>query len=296
MLLLRLISRLPFSILYSLSDFAFVLVFYVFRYRRKIVLRNLTACFPEKPGREIGQIERKFYRNLCDFPVETLKLLTMSERELLDRIVFLNAKDIQQYKDRAVSILMLASHTFNWEWLLAAGSLNLPMQVDFVYQPQTSDFANKVSLATRTRFGAYAIEREKVGREAVRRKDIVRATATVADQFPGHHYHRRYWTQFLGRPTAFFHGLAQLAVLMKSPVFFCEIVRKGRGRFNVTLKKIAEAPTTEEESLGVLDLYARETERMIREQPDNWLWSHNRWKYVDELEAAESNTTSGGNS
>jgi KDO2-lipid IV(A) lauroyltransferase len=295
MLFLRLISRLPFSILYLISDFAFLLVFYIVRYRRKIVRNNLTECFPTKPTSEIIQIEKKFFRNLCDFPVETLKLLTMSKEELLRRIVFLNAEDTRQYKDRGVSILMLASHTFNWEWLLAAGSLNLPMQVDFVYQPQTSGFANRLSLATRTRFGAYAIEREKVGRESVRRKDIVRATATVADQFPGHHFHRRYWTQFMGRPTAFFHGIAQLAVLMKSPVFFCDIVRRGRGRFDVRLKRIAEAPTTEEESLKVLDLYARETERVIMAQPDNWLWSHNRWKNVDESEAVESNTAPDGN-
>jgi KDO2-lipid IV(A) lauroyltransferase len=282
MFFLRLFSRLPLSVLYHLSDFMFFVSYHIIRYRRAIVHRNLVACFPQAAASEIQKIEKQFYRNLCDFPVETLKLLTMPKEELLRRIVFLNAGEFQQYKDRHVSILMLASHTFNWEWLLAAGSLNLPMQVDYVYQPQASGFANKVSLATRTRFGAYAVEREKVGREAIKRKNIVRATATVADQFPGHHNHRRYWTQFIGQPTAFFHGIAQLAVLIKSPVFFCEIVRKGRGQYDVTLKKIAEAPTSEEESLRVLDLYAKETERTILRQPDNWLWSHNRWKEVTE--------------
>jgi Kdo2-lipid IVA lauroyltransferase/acyltransferase len=294
--LLRLFSRLPFSVLFLISDFTFLIVFHVLRYRRRITHANLVACFPSKSKAEILEIEKRFYRNLCDFPAETLKLLTMTKEELLMRIVFLNAAEMQQYKDKGDSILMLASHTFNWEWLLAAGTLNLPMQVDFVYQPQGSAFANKVSLATRTRFGAHAVEREKVGREAVRRKDIVRATATVADQFPGHHFHRRYWTEFMGRPTAFFYGIAQLAVLIKSPVFFCEVVRRGRGSYHVTLKKIADTPATEEEALKVLDRYASETERMIREQPDNWLWSHNRWKNVDEEETPGQRTASGGNS
>jgi len=296
MFFLRLLSRLPFPVLFFISDLAFVLTFYVFRYRRKITHNNLVSGFSGKSKKEIYQIEKNFYRNLCDYPVETVKLLTMSKEELLQRMVFLNAHEMKAYKDKGVSILMLASHTFNWEWLLVSGSLNLPMQVDFVYQPQASEFANKVSLATRTRFGAYAVEREKVGREAVKRKGMVRATATVADQFPGHHNHRRYWTQFMGRPTAFFHGIAQLAVLLKSPTFFCEIVRRGRGRYDVTLKKIADAPSNETDSLMMLERYVKETERMIHAQPDNWLWSHNRWKNIDAPEDSEVDTTSDGNS
>lgn len=294
MLLLRLLSRLPFPILFLISDIAFVLIFHAFRYRRRITHQNLITCFPGKTRDEIYKIEKKFYRNLCDFPFETFKLLTMPKDQLLQRIVFLNAHEMQSYKDKGVSILMLASHTFNWEWLLAAGSINLPMQVDFVYQPQASGFANHLSLATRTRFGAYPIEREKVGREAVRRKDMVRATATVADQFPGHHNHRRYWTRFMGRPTAFFYGVSQLAVLLKSPAFFCEIVRRGRGRYDVTLRKISDAPSDEAAALAMLDRYVRETERLIHAQPENWLWSHNRWK--DRGTPQEEGTASDGNS
>src|SRR5438045_2304070 len=84
----------------------------------------------------------------------------------------------------------------------------------------------------------------------------------VSEQFPGHHKHRRYWTNFMGRETAFYYGIAQLAVLNKSPVFFCQVIRKGRGRFEVFLKKIADAPASEAESLQILDKYAYETERV----------------------------------
>jgi KDO2-lipid IV(A) lauroyltransferase len=281
MFFVRLLSRLPLWILYRVSDLTYLLLFYVIRYRRDIVRRNLSGCFPSIEIREMVRIERKFYKNLCDFPVETLKLLTMSKEELLRRTRFLNANELKPYKDNEVNVVMLAAHTFNWEWMLAAGSIALPMQVDFVYQPQRSAFANMLSLKTRTRFGAYAIEREKVGRESLRRKDLTRTIATVADQFPGHSNHRRYWTTFMGRETAFFYGIAQLAVLNQSPVYFAEITRKARGQFEVRLKKISEVPATEEASLKMLDAYARETERLIREQPDNWLWSHNRWKVLD---------------
>ncbi len=98
---------------------------------------------------------------------------------------------------------MLVSHQFNWEWMLAAGSLHLPVPVDFVYLPQSSKLANTFALAIRTRFGAFAIPRESVGREALRRKHIIRATAIVADQYPGHFNHRRYWATFLEQTNCF---------------------------------------------------------------------------------------------
>jgi KDO2-lipid IV(A) lauroyltransferase len=282
MLLVRLFSSLPFALLYLISDLLYLLLYHVIRYRRGIVRDNLVACFPEMSLADVREIEKKFYRNLCDFGVETIKQLTMTRDELLRRTVFVNGRELQSYKDSGTSVLLLAAHTFNWEWMLSAGSIVLPMQVDFVYQPQSGAFANRLSLKTRTRFGAHAIEREKVGRESVRRKGIVRAVATVADQFPGHHFNRRYWTEFMGRHTAFFHGIGQLALLMQSPVFFCQIIRTGRGTFEVTLRKLSDAPATDAEALHVLDLYARETERVIRQQPENWLWSHNRWKEINE--------------
>ena len=249
-----------------------------------MVQQNLVNSFPSRPASEINDIERKFYRNLCDFSVESLKLLTMSGNELISRVVFKNADEMQQYKDQGVSVLLLASHLFNWEWLLAAGCLELPMAVDFVYQPQSNSLANDLSLAMRTRFGGRAVARETVGRDSVRRRDIVHATATVADQFPGHFNHRRYWATFLGQRTAFFHGIAQLAVLMRSPVYFCEIQRTGRGRFEVNLVKVSDAPATEEDALMIIDAYAKMSENVIERQPENWLWSHNRWKDADVID------------
>lgn len=284
MFLLRLISRLPLGALYVLSDVLFFFAFHLLRYRRKQVRQNLSNSFPSRSSAELAAIEKRFYRNLCDFSVETLKLLTISRKELIERTVFVNAAAMQEHKDKNVSVLLLASHLFNWEWLLAAGCLELPVPVDFVYQPLSNQVANKFSLAIRTRFGGRAVARETVGRDAVRRRDIVHATATVADQFPGHFNHRRYWATFLGQRTAFFHGIAQLAVLMRSPVYFCEILRTGRGRFQVTLQKLSDAPQTETEAVHFIDRYAQALERIIEKQPDNWLWSHNRWKDADAID------------
>jgi KDO2-lipid IV(A) lauroyltransferase len=270
MFVLRLVSKLPLGFLYVLADVIYVFTFYILRYRRGVVMTNLKNSFPDKSKSELQQISKKFFRNLCDYTAETLRLLSMSREELERRVVFTNADVIKEFTDKNRSVLILASHQFNWEWLLTAGCLYLPVPVDFVYLPQSSKLANAFALAIRTRFGAFAIPRETVGREALRRKEIIRATAIVADQYPGHFNHRRYWATFLGQRTAFFYGINQLAVLQNSACYFAAIKRKSRGKYEVTLVKLDDSK--------IIDSYIDESEKVIHEQPSGWLWSHKRWK------------------
>ncbi|HZY83109.1 MAG TPA: lysophospholipid acyltransferase family protein [Cyclobacteriaceae bacterium] len=281
MFVLKVLSRLPLAVLYVISDVIFVITFYIIRYRRNVVMENLRNSLPLKTEKNLRQIERKFFRNLCDYAAETLHLLTISKKELQRRVVFTNPDVIKEFTNKNHSVLVLAAHQFNWEWLLAAGCFNLPAPVDFVYQPQSSNLANNFSLAIRTRFGGHPVKRETVGREALRRKSIIRATAIVADQYPGHFNHRKYWATFLGQQTAFFHGISQLATLADAGAYFAAIKKTLRGHYEVTLIKLAAPPYTEESSLQIIDRYIEESEKVIHEQPEGWLWSHKRWKKLD---------------
>ncbi|MBA4054719.1 MAG: hypothetical protein C0490_08415, partial [Marivirga sp.] len=186
MIFARLLSRLPFWVLYGVSDVLFIISFYLIRYRRKMVWKNLTNSFPDKQVSDLRKIEKEFYGNLCDYAVEMLKLLTISKAELGKRVIFNNPELSSKYILNGQSLLNLASHQFNWEWLLTAGSFTLPGQMDFVYQPVHNKFFNQFTLISRTRFGAHPISRYNVAREIVKRKNIVRNIALVGDQYPGH--------------------------------------------------------------------------------------------------------------
>jgi Kdo2-lipid IVA lauroyltransferase/acyltransferase len=135
MFVIKVLSRLPFSVLYAISDLLFFLSFYVVKYRRKLVFKNLKNSFPAKSNVELREIEKTFYKNLCDYAVEMIKLLTISREEIESRVKFVNPEISINYIRQGQSLLNLASHQFNWEWLLAAGSFILPGQMDFVYQP-----------------------------------------------------------------------------------------------------------------------------------------------------------------
>lgn len=277
MFFLRIISRLPLPILYLFSDFLFFLSFNLVKYRRKIVYKNLKNAFPSKQEQEIRDIERNFYSNLCDYAVETLKLLTISEKDLRKRMIYKNPELVEAYKQKGQSVIYVTSHQFNWEWLVAAGDLYLPIPVDFVYQPLSSKFFDQFSLFIRTRFGAYPIKRAEVAREIIKRKNIVRGVAIVADQFPGHGNDKRYWTTFLNQETAFFLGINQLAYMTQYPVFFAKVSHPKRGYYEIELVPIS-SPPYEKDNFDMIENYIKATEEVIKKDPAGWLWSHNRWK------------------
>jgi Kdo2-lipid IVA lauroyltransferase/acyltransferase len=277
MFVLRWLSRLPFPVLYTISDFLFFIGYYLIGYRNALVRRNLRNSFPDKSEAEIKRIQKDFYHNLCDYAVETIKLLSITPEELKRRLVYKNPEIVKQFSDKNQSILLLTSHQFNWEWLLASGCLYLPLGVDFVYQAQSNKTFNEFSLLGRTRFGAFPIERSQVGREAIKRKDVLRGIAVIADQFPGHFHNKKYWTQFLNQKTAFFLGLGQLAFLTQYPAVFFGVKKIKRGYYEAEGFVVSQPPY-ERESQQIVEDYIQATERIIKQQPAGWLWSHNRWK------------------
>jgi len=277
MFVIRLLSKLPFWILYGIADFLFFVSYYLVRYRRKMVWNNLKNSFPEKLDEERKIIQKQYYRNLCDYAVEMIKLLTISEEELGRRIVYKDLSAAEKYKKQNQSVVVLASHQFNWEWLVASANFGFPVPVDFVYQTQNSEFANNFSLLCRSRFGSFPIKRELVARETIRRKDILRAIAIVADQYPGYKSDKKFSAKFLNQDTVFFYGVNQLALLTQYPVLFAHIRKTRRGYYEVDFPEIA-APPYSNDSNVVIEQYIHFAEKMIRENPSGWLWSHNRWK------------------
>lgn len=277
MFFVKMISRLPLGVLYIFSDFLFIISYYLLRYRRRIVWKNLTKAFPEKEKIELRKIEREFYLNLCDYAVETLKLLTINEEELLKRVRFKNPEEAITHLKQGQSVLCLASHQFNWEWLMVCASIAYSAPIDFVYQSVHNKFFDNLSLMIRTRFGAHPVRRDGVARESIRRNKITRGVAIMADQYPGYGRDKKYQATFLNQNTVFFYGVNQLAQLTQYPAFFHQVRKIKRGYYEATLEQISQPPYTKN-SDELIENYVKAVEKMIREEPAGWLWSHDRWK------------------
>lgn len=278
MLFFKVISRLPFGVLYGIADVLFVLLYYVVRYRRRVVRQNLRESFRHKSAIEIQRIERLFYRNLTDLFVEILKGLSISESELRQRCVITNPELITQHTQFGRTVLVMTSHTCNWEWQSLRLGIEDGVQVDVIYKNIRNDFFDSLMYGIRSRFGILPIPQQQTIREIIKRRHIPKAVGLVADQAP-EHIEMAYWSTFLGRPTDFYAGTEKLALSYGYPVVFVSMKRQRRGYYEMTFATLATPPYASKEVSGeISERYVRALEEYIERQPADWLWSHNRWK------------------
>src|SRR3954471_11837254 len=81
-----LLSLLPMRILFVLSDIVYLIVYRLFGYRKKVVFANLQIAFPEKTEKELEDIANKFYHNLLDSFIESIKLFSAGKKFLEKRV------------------------------------------------------------------------------------------------------------------------------------------------------------------------------------------------------------------
>lgn len=279
MLFFRLISHLPFWVLYCISDTLYVISYKIIGYRKHVVYQNLKNSFPHKTNEEIAQISESFYRHLCDLIVETIKLLSISETEFKRRVRINNIDLPLQYINQKQSIIVLTGHTGNWEWLLQACQLHSPISIDAVYKPLSNRFFDRLMLAIRTRFNARLLPMQDVARSVVRRKNDLWSIAMVADQTPLK-TEIQFVNTFLNQRTPWFVGGEKIARLVKVPVFYVGMRKFKRGSYEVYFEKLGETTNSAGEgSFPIIQAFSENLEKNIHDFPEYWLWSHRRWKH-----------------
>ncbi len=276
--LFKLIARLPFWVLNGLSDIFYILLYYVVRYRRKIVFTNLKKSFPEKSPEEIKEIARKFYHHLSDLGIETLKFSHMTEKEINDRIKLNNPEIFKEYYQQGKSVIMLGMHHNNWEWALYF-QRQIKAQLLVVYDPiRNNKVLEQFLLNSRERFGAKSVVVNHSVRTALSLNQAERPAVLLllADQTSP--ANSQLWTTFLNQETALFAGPMKIAVKTDQPVLFFHIRKVSRSRYEAFIYKLIENPS-EVEPIEIMMAYVQKMEEIIRSEPEYWLWSHRRWKH-----------------
>lgn len=276
---LYLLSLLPMPVLYFISDGVYALIYYVFGYRRSVVMQNLLIAFPEKSEAERRKIAKSFYHNFLDTFVEIIKLLSASESFLRKRIKgnWDMVNEVAKRNGKPAQVHL--GHTFNWEWANYMAAKDLLYKFLVVYMPIKNAAVDKIFFKMRSCGGTGLIPaspvRAYIGGLAKFKKEQY-LLALAADQSPADPA-KAYWLNFFGKPTAFVTGPEKGARLSNLPVFFCNIKKPRRGHYYAEFTFITDDPASTKE--GELTIrFARYLEGIIQQQPDMWLWSHRRWK------------------
>jgi Kdo2-lipid IVA lauroyltransferase/acyltransferase len=277
MLFFRLFSRLPLGILYLFSDVLYLIARYVARYRKKVIDDNLLHAFPEKTAEERKAIRNKFYRNFTDSIAETIKSISISKEELSRRFTITNQDLLDQGVLDGKSVLLLAGHFFNWELGLQQAAVLSQVPSEGVYLKLSSPFFNQLMYEARTRFGNTITEKQEFRDTSKTLETQHRVVQLAADQRPNRRT-TRYQRDFLNRPAYFFEGAEHIAKSKDLPVYFGEITKKGRGRYQATYELLSKGPYDSHPEHSITDAFCARLEANIRLQPDLYLWSHKRWR------------------
>lgn len=279
---LTMLAWLPLGVLYALSTLIIYPLLLVGGYRREVIRRNIRVSFPDKTRKERRRIERKFYLNFADSIVETVKLLHISDREIVRRVKWDNLDVLKKQIEAGRSVVIYFSHCFNWEWTPSVTlHLDCPGVVfGQIYRPLRSKKFDELMLRVRSRFGSRSLPKSTALRSLVkdRQEGLVSVTGFMSDQRPSHG-DPGYQTSFLGHTSLMISGTETLARKLGTAVVYWDMERNGRGRYTINTRLISEDASKEPEG-KITGEYTRMLEKTIRRDPSNWLWSHNRWKKV----------------
>jgi KDO2-lipid IV(A) lauroyltransferase len=301
-LLIHFVSLLPFPVLHFISDFTFVMVYYGIGYRKKTVRENLIRSFPEKEMSEIISIEKKFYRNFCDLMFETFKTSSMSREEMLSRCQLENPQDLVRLYDEQKNVAGISSHMGNWEWISLSVSAISNHKFLAVFKPLSNKKLNEIVLKSREKFGAIFVPIKQLRTVLSEKHDRPYFVGLLSDQAP-HDYSKALELSFLGQSTYFVPGPGLLSLKMNLTPVYGWIRRVGRSRYvwrlevfdepiptmaqlddeeQEQVKKFASAHQLQESeairAFAITRRFVRGLEEQIKMAPQDWLWSHRRWK------------------
>jgi len=269
------ISYLPYPVLYVLSDGLYVLLFRVFGYRKAAVSKNITNSFPEKSEAERLKIVSAFYEHLCDLIVESIKVFSISEKQIHQRMKIVNPEYINQFFEKNQSVILAGGHYNNWELFAVAIDAAIKHDAVAIYKPMSNLYFDEKMRYSRGKYGLKMIS-TKATKQEFEKKDSLRVIIFGIDQFPGSH-RNCYWSNFLNQDTAMIFGTEKYAKEYNYPVLSGRINKVKRGHYEFEFTDAIEAPQAT--SYGEITKRINKLlENDIILKPQYWLWSHKRWK------------------
>jgi KDO2-lipid IV(A) lauroyltransferase len=265
-------------VLYGMSDIVFLLIYYVFPYRKKIVFKNLRNSFPEWDEDRVKDTSKRFYHYFCDFFMESTIFIFMKEEEILKRFRYKNPELINDLYFRGKSIILVFGHYGNWEFLASMQKYIKHASLG-VYKPLSNEYIDKMFINSRQRFGLLAVPIDKIVRvlSEYHKDGKLNISFFAADQRPLMK-NIQYWTTFFNQATPVVLGPEKLAKKLDSAVVFLNIHRIKRGFYESEFSLITADPCNTKE-FEITEFFFKYLENQIHEEPAYWLWTHDRWKH-----------------
>lgn len=271
------ISRLPFFILYIISNFLYLVLYKIIGYRRKVVFNNIKNSFPEKSKKELLAIEAKFYSHFCDLILESLKAFTITKKEALNRMKDRDTSLLKKYAKEGRHLVFVGGHYGNWELVAITAGITLPNKPLALYTPLNDKFINDKITNSRSKYGLEMMPIKSIKDKLNAKDNRLYSIIFGADQSP-RKSQRAYWMMFLNQETGVQFGTEKFAKEFNAVVIFTNIYKVKRGHYEVDYTLITDKPNETEVGF-ITQSHTKLLEKVIQKEPEYWLWSHRRWKH-----------------
>lgn len=274
---IRLLALLPLRVLYLISGFLFFVLYYLTGYRRKVVDENLRRAYPEKTENERKAIARKFYRNLADIIMEIVKINHFPEKEIRKRISVRNKELLEKFQAENRKIVAIQGHYGNWEWSVLISGLIMDHKKLGIYKPLSNKIFDKLFIHMRSSTGMEPVPMNESLRTLIKYRNEPFSVGIIADQTPSN-LSGVYWGKFLNQDTPVFVGIEKIATQFNAAIIFFHMERVKRGYYELQIDLLTDDPGKYSE-YELTRMHVQYLEERINQHPENWLWSHRRWKH-----------------
>lgn len=253
-------------------------------YRKGIIHKNLRLAFPDKSEKELRQIRRKFYAYFCDTLLEMTKTLSISSETMNKRFKILNPELLRKLEFENKSVILLCSHYASWEWMIILG-VQMKFKPYGVYQPIVNPYFDRLIKTVRAKFNATLMTPKETPIHIIKNLEnhIPAMYGMVSDQSASWK-RAHYWRNFMGVQVPVFVGAERIAKRFDLTVIYLKVNKVKRGFYEAELVWLTDKPKTVPD-YGITDAYLDILEKQIKQRPELYLWSHNRWKHTDKTPA-----------
>ncbi|GMV08870.1 MAG: hypothetical protein ABS52_08300 [Gemmatimonadetes bacterium SCN 70-22] len=273
------LSRFPLDAARRIGERIGMLGYFPLGIRRRVVVRQVAAAFPELDERQVRALARRAYAHLGRVAIETALVARLGRDGVLS--LFEEQEDdfalVQRRMAEGRGVIAFTGHVGSWElagaYLAARG-----IPIDAVARRMNNTLFDAYLNQARTDVGMTVVYDDEAVRRIPRAMKQGRLVGLVADQ--GVMGLASTFVPFFGRPAKTPRGPAVFALRYKVPILFISALLQPSGKYRLFVEEIPAVDTGDRDADvdATVARFTASLERMVRRYPEQYFWHHRRWK------------------
>jgi KDO2-lipid IV(A) lauroyltransferase len=269
---LYLLARIPLRLSIKLGEQLGNALYYLAPSRRRIAQTNVALCFPELSAAEQTHMVRGILRSVTVGALESAKALWGPDSAFSKHYTITGLEHITAARERGQGVLLVGCHLTTLD---AAGRLLARhVRYDALYRKDPNPLLAYKLIKAREHFMGSAIVRSDT-RQLVRNLRNGHVVWYAPDQDYG--LKHSVFVPFFGVTAATVVGTGRIAHLGKAAVLPFAHYRDGQGHYHLVIAPPLENFPVGDDSADATRIN-QVIETAIRQQPEQYLWVHRRFK------------------